>query len=414
MKNEVIVVVDAYLSGKAIAEVARDLGLNCIHVKSCQHLPQHFLKKYESALFVEDFDFQEDPNHVIQLLKDRNVVAVFPGVETGVGLSEVLLRELGLPGNDPRSVGKRTQKRQFVESLREKGFATPKQWVFTDLSQISLSEIEWPVVLKPNTGAGGDGVFFCDSQSDLERAVGHNLTKRNILGHKNTQFVLQEKIVGTEFAVNSVSWEGKVYVTDIWQYHKTPVEGFGNIFDFSILIHPTVKEFAILADFVSKALPSLGCNFGPTHAEVILTPSGPMLLNLGSRFQGGISQRIWHQFMPYHQILVAIDVQQNRKPPSEAKRELLKYQVVWCDVKIDQRSRVIRSDEFFRKLRGITSIKEHNLKFKSGGVLPKTIDLPSSPGDLFFVGNDFESLKKDKTKFYRYLQEHLVEVEVPG
>jgi biotin carboxylase len=93
--------------------------------------------------------------------------------------------------------------------------------------------------------------------------------------------------VGTEFVVDGVSRDGVYKVTAIWEYDKRFANG-ANFVYFGMRLRSSLgeREKALVA-YSAEVLKALHIMQGPSHMEIIMTATGPCLVEVGSRCHGG-------------------------------------------------------------------------------------------------------------------------------
>lgn len=109
------------------------------------------------------------------------------------------------------------------EALREHGLRSIRGRVVHTLQEVrdwwkelSVSH----VVLKPVAGAGTAGLHFCNSEEEAVRAAETEFAGADYFGRKDGGLIMQERIEGTEYIINTVSRNGVHRITDIWVYDK--------------------------------------------------------------------------------------------------------------------------------------------------------------------------------------------------
>ncbi|KAG5500435.1 hypothetical protein JKF63_03528 [Porcisia hertigi] len=130
-------------------------------------------------------------------------------------------------GNDPAtSWSSRQNKGHAQQVLKEAGLAYIRSHVTTSV-EVAVKKVKdgallLPVVVKPNTGAGSEHVTLCYTVDDLYVAFSMVQNLRTSQGTDAGQLVVEEYIEGTEYIVNTVSYQGVHVVTDVWQSWKYP------------------------------------------------------------------------------------------------------------------------------------------------------------------------------------------------
>lgn len=92
-------------------------------------------------------------------------------------------------------------------------------------------------------------------------------------GGVNKEVLIQEYLMGEEYAVDTVSATGTHKVTALWKYDKRAVNGAPCVYFATILQGAGEEEEEAegrrVCDYVLKeVLPALGVEWGPTHTEV--------------------------------------------------------------------------------------------------------------------------------------------------
>ena len=109
----------------------------------------------------------------------------------------------------------------------------------------------------------------------------------NGLGVVNEGVLLQECLMGKEYVVDSVSRDGESKITAIWEYDKREVNGQFNVY-FGMELKAVDSGLGEeLVAYQKSVLDALEIVNGPAHAEIMMTPTGPCLVEVGSRCHGG-------------------------------------------------------------------------------------------------------------------------------
>src|SRR5262249_1066796 len=117
----------------------------------------------------------------------------------------------------------------------------------------------------------------------------------------------QEFLEGTEFALDAVSVDGFAHFTAIWRYHKVSVNGVQFIYDRDELVPCTDATGTILCDYARKVFKALDVRCGPSHTEIMLTPEGPALIEIGTRLNGITTPELHKRCVGYGQLDLSVD-----------------------------------------------------------------------------------------------------------
>lgn len=296
-KLTVIAIVDGFAtSGRVLASRFLMQGFPCVEILSHEEYPEKYLKKnhaedyLQDPLFIEKIVFSGDPDAVMKALEKYSVMGVIPGSEMGVPLADALSERMYLHSNGTRLSPARRNKNLMQKALRDAGVPT-KQFLCTSSEEDLLAWFRAvhhkEVVIKPMSSASTEGVSFCASEEEVLHAFRELLGTTNHLGDMNSEVLIEERLIGTEFGVNTVSWNGKHRLAELWQYRKVKVEGVGNVYDCTRLHDWPDNDLMPLIRYAFRALDALGIRYGATHTEIMLTEKGPLLVESGARIMGG-------------------------------------------------------------------------------------------------------------------------------
>lgn len=230
--NKIVVIVDAFSTGKYLAPEINKRGYECVHVKSRADVPSYFTEGYRSEDFLDEFVFNNNMQELDSFLSKYSVIAVMNGTETGVELTDLLALSLKVPGNKPSSSHLRRNKFDMIEAIRKAGLYAARQYVSENIDEI----LNWyhsnfthgeRIVIKPVNSAGTDNVIFCHDENEIKNAAAAILSQVNRLGLKNKMVLAQSYLDGCdEYVVNTVSHDGNHHITDIWHCDKVYISGF--------------------------------------------------------------------------------------------------------------------------------------------------------------------------------------------
>eukprot|EP01083_Nonionella_stella_P173407 598034_1 len=148
--------------------------------------------------------------------RHKRVVAVCPLVDSLIPFTDSLNKEWELPHNDTATSQIRRNKALMHQTIRNNtnnkvrnaplfiidDYLTNKQ-VFA--AKMKQSTLHYPIVIKPITSGGTDGVRLCHTFEAAQRVVKRHLYQTNAEKHENTSMMAQEFLDGEEYVINSVS-----------------------------------------------------------------------------------------------------------------------------------------------------------------------------------------------------------------
>ena len=141
------------------------------------------------------------------------------------------------------------------------------------------------MIVKPVESAGSDGVKLCFSRAEVQEHFQLLMQSERKAGAQGAAILLQEYLKGTEYVVDHVSRDGVHKTTMVWVYQKGPANGAGFVY-FGQECIPECPERQELIAYTRSCLDALHITNGPTHAEVMMTETGPCLVEINSRCHG--------------------------------------------------------------------------------------------------------------------------------
>ncbi|KAG8345566.1 hypothetical protein TRVL_03605 [Trypanosoma vivax] len=150
-----------------------------------------------------------------------------PSENTAHDLQAKTRRTRILLGNDTRtSVTQRQNKEGMQLTLKEhglqyiKGVSGRSADVVKELRR--EADIQFPVIVKPISGAGSEFVTLCYNDEDIDVAFGVSVGVKTTQNTEASYMMLQEYIQGHEYVVNVVTYQGVHVVSDVWRSWKYP------------------------------------------------------------------------------------------------------------------------------------------------------------------------------------------------
>lgn len=288
-----IVIVDGYSTGSLYAPKLASKGFQVHHVQSSEIIIDIFKPSFKEYDYASNFVFTGDIELLHSHINTLDPVAIIPGAESGVDLSEELCIAFTLFANDASLLDCRKSKSLMNDELKVNGLLTAKQHCFTTIMTLDewlkdLEELHWPVVLKPIDSVASDGLHICDSYDECITAAYSLLDRDNLLGKKNTSILAQSYLYGAQYIVNVVSREGKHCITDVWYTNRTRFEQTKQILEDRVLLSSSNAPVEQLSQYVIESLNSLGINNGASHVEIMMTPEGPAMIEVNRRPMGGV------------------------------------------------------------------------------------------------------------------------------
>jgi ATP-grasp domain/L-amino acid ligase C-terminal domain 2 len=404
-------IVDGYSGGRHLGERLSARGEDCVHLHSSPDVAPAFSRSFRAEGFSRDLGYVTDLATTARALADLGVRQVVPGAESGVEPAERLAHALGLPANGDRPSRLRRDKSLAAQALRRAGLAAPRGTsVRTAAEAVAWATEEGggPFVVKPLDSCASDHVFFCSSASEIAAAVESVIGARTICGGTNRAALVQERLFGTEYYLNTVSVEGRHRVVETWRYAKLSGPDNSVLYDYEEPVDHSSPEVAELHDYVRRALAVLGVCHGAAHTEVMLTGRGPVLLDCGARLCGACVPAVIEEEVGFSQLSVLVEALLRPEALEEFDESSWAWPHAFRNVfLINDRAGTAGELDIEDELRALPSFVDLVLAIEPGRHVPLTTDLFSSPGYVYLSAPDREELERD------YLRVRALERESP-
>ncbi|HAT7072517.1 TPA: ATP-grasp domain-containing protein [Legionella pneumophila] len=410
LNNKLIIIVGAYSTGQYLAPAFISRGYQCIHIQPGTTISPYFLDSYRPQDFIKNLVWDGDDKKILRELCEFDVKAVIPGSEIAVLLADSLSQKLSLPTtNDPTLSIARRNKYEMQKALECAGIKSIPVFKTNEIdaifSWLKAQCLDYPIVLKPLSSAGTDGVSICQNQEDVQLAFNQLIGTVNALGENNDELLVQPYLHGTEYVVNTVSHDGKHYITDMIRVNKITINA-SPVYDYAELLSTSEHQelYKVLADYVKKSLDALGIKFGAGHSEVMLVnDKTPVLIETAARPIGGIDLSAYTEALGYNHISMIVESYLNPDHFHKVLRPGNKLPLckrLLCTFMISPIKGVICNQPDLVSVKSLPYF--HSVFMKTQGVLEQTSTLINCPGFVNSLGMNREKLMRQHQKIRQY------------
>jgi len=285
-----IVFVDPFISVNFLSAQLKKAKIHLAVIYTICNIKKGFFA-LSPELFDHHFSIKKasDTDAVIEQVKALPTLAVYSGMEASLSLSDYLAYRIAPEyANSETTSICRTSKYEMQEKLKLEGLESIEQMKVTQqltpIQKELLSTWSFPVIIKPSNDAGSAGVQSCQSIAEIEAYL-KTSRKKNLMGKEIGFFVVQEYLEGIEYVVDSFSVHGKHYLSAVHCYRKDVYQGNPHYIYLDVIAHddPVVKT---MWEYAQNVLSALGLNEGLAHSEIMLTKTGPRLIEVNPRISG--------------------------------------------------------------------------------------------------------------------------------
>lgn len=417
MRN--IIIVEAISTGYNLVEDVIRRGYNPVVINardiSGEYISHRSIyKNFEGrATVLEEKENYED---TLEMIKSLDPVLIVPGCDAGIALANKASEDLGLPGNPSSRLPQMMRKDKMHEALKDAGIRYIRGKVVKsarEAEEFCNSCGIKSAVVKPQQSAGSNGLFLCDSVEDVKNAVNELFTMVDYFGREITSALVQERIFGTEYIVNTTSCNGEHRLNSILRYekHKTPEGGY--IYDYAEAITRLEPGQAAMVEYAFKVADAIGFRYGLIHGEYMIDEKGPVLIEVNCRPMGGMmAAEFLDQIFGQHETDSLLDCflypekfkEDRLKPYRPMRKGVLKFIIVPKETEVENHP----VWEVGKQLRSTYKIAAGDVNRSL--YYPKTRDLDTSGGIIYLlhddervVMSDLKLLQMMENKYFQFL-----------
>ena len=359
-------------------------------------------KEYERINYDFDMIYEKDSyEETLEEVKKYDPLLVLPGNERGVILATKLSHDLNLLGNPIENLDAMTLKDEMQKRLKEKGLRYIRGKVIDtieDAIKFYDEENLKEVVIKPTYSAGSTSVRTCSNKEEMIETLKQFLAhSTNYYGDEDIEFLVQERINGEEYIVNTVSCKGKHQVTLIWKYTKIKTPEGAIVYDSSRTVNELSIGEAEMVEYAYDVADAIGIEYGPVHGEYMIDDDGPVLIEVNCRPCGAnMEAKFLNRISGQHETDSILD--SYLKPELFRLKSIKPYKLFAHGA---LKLFIVPNDLIAKS----APMDEISLKFKSHyktdmasvldtALIPKTIDLHTSCGLVYLVHEDINEVEE--------------------
>jgi len=381
-----------------IALWSSEVGENRGHLaKAARGFPENFLAEVD-----EQPTLAATAEVLAKATDGAEVVAVICGGETGIKLADALSEHMGLRGNSTQN-GMENRRDKLVQqnAVKAAGLRSVRSACGTMWEQVEAftRTEEFPIIVKPVESAGSDGVKLCHTVEEARAHFELLMKSQRKCGAVGAAVLLQEFLRGTEYIIDHVSRDGVHKTTLVWVYDRRPANGADFVCFGQNVVRSDSPEAQELIKYTRGCLDALNITHGATHTEVMMTATGPCLVEVNSRCHGaaGAWMPLARATTGYSQVDACVDAFLDEEAfaqlpytypsPFKAAGEVVML--------ISYHEGIIEAMPGFDKVRALPSFVSLEENVHVGDELEKTIDVFTLTGMCVLVHPDPEVLAAD-------------------
>ncbi|HET7754872.1 MAG TPA: ATP-grasp domain-containing protein [Anaeromyxobacteraceae bacterium] len=267
----------------------------------CHRVEELFGGPQPDRVSLDYRDPSKAADRIVEIARATPIAGIVPGDDGTAIIAALAAERLGLPRNPPEAARRAGNKHEQRRTLAAVGVPVPG----FALHPISggpggpARTSAYPCVLKPVGLSGSRGVIRADDPTTfhaafgrIERLLARARSERKPKDASARESILVEEFVpGAEVALEGLLRGGELELLALFD-KPDPLDG--PYFEETIYVTPS-RHAAALQDAVRRtvadACRALGLAEGPVHAELRLSPEGPVVLEIAARSIGGLCSR---------------------------------------------------------------------------------------------------------------------------
>ena len=251
---------------------------------------QKMQSNYNRIGYDYDLVFEKDTyEETVEMIRELDPLLIVAGSERGVILTSRLSNDLGLLGTPIENLDAMTLKDKMHERLVEAGLRHIRGKVVTSVDEaVEFYEAESlnEVVIKPIYSFCSVGVRICLDKEEMIDSLKEIFNKNNAYGDVNTELLVQERINGEEYIVNTTSCEGIPRLISMWKYEKIKTSEGAIVYDTIKSVKRLNLGEAEMVEYAYDVVRAIGIEYGPVHGEFMIDEKGPVLIEVNCRPAG--------------------------------------------------------------------------------------------------------------------------------
>ncbi len=280
---------------------ARRLGVRLVVGSDLCHKVEELFLEREDHVSLDYRRPERAAAQIAELARTRPIRGIVPASDPTAVIAALAAERLGLPRNPPEAARRAANKHAMRAALRAAGVPVPAFRLFElegDPAR-AAAEVPYPCVLKPLLFSASRGVIRADDAAAFAgawRRIARLLhdtraERRAREGDAAEQVLVEAFVPGAEVALEGLLRGGRLELLAVFD-KPDPLEG--PFFEETIYVTPSRHPAPLLAAveaITADGARALGLEEGPVHAELRLSPAGPVVLEIAARSIGGLCSR---------------------------------------------------------------------------------------------------------------------------
>ncbi len=194
-----------------------------------------------------------------------------------------ITEKLNLPGISYQAALNATDKIRMRQCFKENNVSSPGYVEYSTEQNLkeTITDLDYPLVVKPVDSMGARGVKRVDSFKELELAI-----TDSIHHSRSSRAIIEEFIDGPEFSLDALIIDGKVEVFGFADRNINFPPYFVEM-GHTIPTNIDKADKDSIIDLFSKGVKALGLTYGSAKGDMKMSKKGPVIGEIAARLSGG-------------------------------------------------------------------------------------------------------------------------------
>ena len=223
----------------------------------------------------------DEKEKILEIAKQYHAVAIQTNATEMGNISACYVGEkLGLCTNSYQTALDTTDKSRMKKIFKKFNIPSAQYAEFTNLSEVDLNNIQFPVVVKASDRSAGRGVRKVNNLTEFKEAFVDALKESH-----NKKVLVEEYLVGPQYSVEMISSHGihqLVAITEVTPNNTCYFVSSRHMLPAN-LSQVNMKE---IENFAIKTLHAFHVQYGASHIEIKNTHTGIKIIELATRMGG--------------------------------------------------------------------------------------------------------------------------------
>lgn len=283
MVKNTILIVDAAPSSNGYFEIFSRMPKGfflIINIIKNSNLSDIVYSNWKKGILEKNLDFKEVRYEDINKINFENILYVLLGADNSFDVYCDLFLKC-FPQKKFNYPLVRSNKLELYNFLKENRLVSTNQQLVNSSNISQIKDFSTSCVLKPLQSLGGKNTFYVSNLKEIS----------NIVQHLKEDFILMDRIYGTEYSVDFVSSNGVHKIHGIWEYTKNLDHHHR---EEITLVDPNENHELVekVYNFLVSVFTTIDHKDGPTHSEIIINSSGINLIEINFRLHGHLSNDV--------------------------------------------------------------------------------------------------------------------------